>query len=764
MRKLLLTAVVGAAAFMSSAAQDSPRALPAFFAPTQADYDASTVYPDIDYPNWDFGEYYVRGEGDYLDVFRCFYDYNTSQDDWLILPQLATAKGGNFSISYAAYTTAKVSYAVVWGTAPTPEAMTHVILDAKDFDSNLSKADINQKFELPAGDNVYVGFHVYTELGGGYLDICDITIAAESTTAPTAPEMAIAMDGLSGEISIDLPDKTVGGDPITSTIKGTLCIDDRADLTYYFTGEPGGQWSTEITVAAGMHKAVCTVSYEADGTEHFSDTVSETFVATLPSDFTLQLPLTFTPDADNYTWLTVLDGNVDGKTWQILDTYPHELRLEYNFRLQADDWAILPAVEVPKAGKYKLTMQARAHSASCPEAVELCLGTSADPAAMNITAIRIENLTAGFNEDLTIPVYEGEVELSAPGKYYLGIHGFSQPDQLYVYVSTITMEEAPKTYENIDPEAYAKLPADQFEIDVKGAWQDGVKFTVTPVDKMMLYTNILVDESYVTQDGLDDLDFADQIIHVSNEMLEIVGGFQPAMDAEFFYLGDVEVLGFGGMTPGQRAFLVVMGLTYDEATNTVSPATQVTCSEVFEFTDEVLPKEEPYAEFGTPEYIDVNGVATVRVEVIPNDAAGDYVYGKSFPADYRQSHSDSEIINYLTATDNMFETWLYPSRLDVALSTGQQALLAVATLDKNSGRKSDKLNWMVVQAPEAIGQPVLVLANAAGDAGINDASVAFDPANAEFFTLDGRRVAADELQPGIYVCRSEGRATKVVVR
>lgn len=533
-------------------------------------------------------------------------------------------------------------------------------------------------------------------------------------------------------------------------------------MTYTFTGEPGSSWSTEISVAAGVHTVTCTVSYQADGAEHVSDTVSESFVATLPSDFTLSLPLVYTPDADNYSWLTILDLNNDGIKWEVMDTYPNELHLKYDFKLQADDWAILPPVEVTKPGKYLLTMQAGVQSANCPESVELCLGRSADPATMTYTAIRVENLTTVRNDDGSLSVLQGEVDLPAAGKYYIGVHGFSKADQLTLYVSTITMDEAPKTYENIDPEQYAQLPADQFEIDVKIACMDGVKFTVTPVDKLMLYTNILVDESYLTEDGLDDLDFADQLINVSNQMLELVGGFEQAMQAEFFYLGDTETLSFGGMKPGTRAFLVVMGLEYDEATNKVTPATQVTRSEVFEFTDEMLPTGDPYAEFGTPEYIEVSGKPTVRVEVIPNDAAGDYVYGKVYPADYRATHTDLEIIDELTSTQNMFDTWLYPSRLDAQLAPGERALLAVTTLDKSSGKKSSKLNWMVVQAPAATGDAVIIISSASGMSGITSIEAA--DTDAEYYSLDGRRVSEENLTPGIYICRRGAHAVKVVVR
>lgn len=763
-------AVASLAMYAGNVQSATPLELPAHFAPTQADYDASTVLPASDEPNWDFGNYYIRGEGDYLDVFRCFYNYNAEQDDWLILPQLATAAGGNFKISYSAYTTAKVSYSLVWGDAPTPEAMTNVILQADDFDTNLSKAEVSEEFTVPAGKDIYVGLHVTTPIGGGYLDICDITVSQSSTAFPAAPELLIEMDGLQGTASVTLPTKTVGDDPIPADkLTAILVIDGQESMTYTISGQPGKIVSTDFTVATGSHTAVCTVSYEADGKEWKSQPVTQTFTAVLPSDFTLELPLEFTPSAENVDWLSILDVNNDGITWQYIDTYPDQLRLGNNSRLDADDWAILPAVNVTKAGKYKLTMKARVHSAYCPESVELCIGTSATPESMSRTAIRLEDFTDMVNEDETLPVYEGEVEIAVAGKYYIGIHGFSKKDMLYLYVSTITMSkiENGSDYTYIDPETYAQLPGDMFDVNVKDACADGVKFSVTPQDKLMLYTNILVDESYVTDDGLGELDFADQIINVSNQMLSYVGNLNAAMDAEFFYIGDaIDITGFGGMQPGQRAFLVVMGLTYDETTNSVKAATKAIQSEVFEFTDGHFPVEEPWADITNPKYISLNDHNVVRVEIVPNDEAGDYIYGKAFAPDHRDKNSDREIIDYLTNTSNMMETWIYPNRLDAALEPGEQALFAVTALYKNSGKKSDKLNWMLVEAPDAVGQPVKIIASATGQSGIG--TIIVDDLGTDmkstYFTLDGRRVAESELVPGIYLRVSEGKISKVIIR
>jgi len=759
-----LTAVLAALCYgvLSVAAQGTPRDLPVHFAPTQADYDACVVLPDVDLPNWDFGSNYIRYEGDYMDVFRCYYDYNQPQDDWLILPQLATAAGGNFRITYDAYPTAKVSYSIVWGTAPNPESMTNVIVSEEDFDKSLEKYQGSHEFKVPAGSDIYVGFHVTTPLGAGYFDICNIDIASAATAFPKAPGLAVTMDGTAGTATVTLPTLTVGEEPIPSAaLTGSLVIDGRSDLTFDISGAPGETVTKTFTVATGSHTAECQVAYTADGTEWPSAKATATFTATLPSDFALDLPLSFTPSAENFDWLTVLDVNKDEATWAFWE--PDQLRINYHSKNAANDWAILPAVNVTEAGTYKLTMKAAAHSKNCPESVELCLGTAADPASMTKTVIRLESLADEHGDDGSLPVFGGEVTIDAPGKYFLGIHGFSAPDQLYLYISTIIMdkvEEAGK-YDNIDPEVYATLPGDMFDIDVELACTEGVMFTFKPKDKLMLYANIMVDERYVTEDKLGELDFADQIVKVSNEMLGYVGNLEAALQAEFFYIGDVSASGFGGKDVGLRAFFAVMGLTYDEAANTVTAATKISTSDVFEIVNGELPKEEPWVEFGELEYTTAKGKNVVRVNVIPNAAAGDYVYGKGFAENYRDTNSDTEIIAYLTNVDNMMETWAMNNRIDVPLEPGERSLVCVTAMYKDSGKVSSKLNWILVEAPAEPGQPVTVLSSYSG---ITEAAVAPVGLPDGYYTVDGRRISDTKPAPGVYIRVDCGRAAKVIVR
>lgn len=255
-----------------------------------------------------------------------------------------------------------------------------------------------------------------------------------------------------------------------------------------------------------------------------------------------------------------------------------------------------------------------------------------------------------------------------------------------------------------------ELPGDMFDIELGVTSADGIQFTFRPHDPLMLYTDILVEESYITEDGLTDYDFAEQIIYVSNQMLSITGSLEGAMAADFFYLGPVSDTGLAGHTVGLRCFFAVMGVEYDEATNTVKPATKVSRSEVFTITDEPLPQEIPWADFVEPAYTTRSGENVLEVKVVGNSVAQDDIYGKVYPADYRSTHSDSEIISYLTSVSNMYDTWIssWNPYLRGAAAPGERLLFAVATLDRN-GAVGSKLNWVILEAPAAVGGEVKIV-------------------------------------------------------
>lgn len=602
-RTMLATALIAAIPGIMSA---DPLGLPAYFVPTQADYDACIIYPEIDEPNWDIATYY-NDDFEEVDAFACWGNYNEPCDDWLILPLLHTADGGEFTVSYQTRSTCPTVYSVCWGETPAPEALTHEIFSVENFDSKQVQ-EVSKSFSVPAGKNIYVAFHVTTPRGGSGKTFFVNNIRIEGEEVPTAypkePDFDIIMEGTSGTVKVVLPTLTVGETAIpASSMTAKTVFDGNEEVCCVLEGAPGAELEGNITLEKGTHTAVCTVSYEADG--------------------------------------------------ELWSSKPVSLQFE--------------------------------------------------------------------------------------------------------------VEGGSSKYDYLDPEVYAGLPEGMFQVDFTEACQDGIRFKVTAQEQIMIYTNALFDERYITEDGLTEEDFADQILYISNKALETFGSWEAAQRAEFFYFGDKNIENAIVCPAGTRAFVAVMGLSYDEATNTVTPLTKLCRSEVMEYTADSFEQEDAWAEMKNPVYMEAKGKKVVRVEIELNSTAEE-AYGKGFPADYREHNTDYEIIQYLTSVSNMSETLIFPMRLDVALEPGEQALMAVATTDRN-GKPSKKLNWMLVEAPAELGEPVKVLATATGQAGIEIIEVTDGAiADGEYYSVSGQRVSKEDLVPGLYLLRQGRRISKVIVR
>ena len=235
-----MATVAAAAISMQAAAAEAPLSIPAHFAPTENDFNGCVNLPASEYePYWEFGNYWI--DGDYTDAFACYEDYNEQADSWLILPQLATEAGGSFTISYSAITRnfVNVGYSLCWGTAPTPEEMTNVIYSNAAFSTAGSSERVEEQFNVPAGQNIYIGYHLTTEhgCGGVNLKIFDITVSGTAADYPAEPGFSITTDGLSATATIEFPAATVAGNDITAeTMTATIVVDDNA--TYPVEGDP----------------------------------------------------------------------------------------------------------------------------------------------------------------------------------------------------------------------------------------------------------------------------------------------------------------------------------------------------------------------------------------------------------------------------------------------------------------------------------------------------------------------------------------------
>lgn len=150
------------------------------------------------------------------------------------------------------------------------------------------------------------------------------------------------------------------------------------------------------------------------------------------------------PDAASLGNFTVIDANNDGKRWEY-SSYNQCARMTYNGDLDMDDWLITPAFTLEKGNVYSFQLDAR--NSMGTERFEVFAGTDKTAEAMTIEVIPRTDVkkAATFSGEFTVP---------ETGTYYIGIHGCSPADQLYLDVDNLQLKQGVST---ASPEAVTAL-------------------------------------------------------------------------------------------------------------------------------------------------------------------------------------------------------------------------------------------------------------------------------------------------------------------
>lgn len=127
---------------------------------------------------------------------------------------------------------------------------------------------------------------------------------------------------------------------------------------------------------------------------------------------------------------TIIDANEDGKTWKY--NYQQSARIEYNGKLDMDDWLISPAIELEAGAFYKFSIDAK--NSMGTECFEVFAGNAATAEAMTIEVIAKTNVKSS-----SLFTVEGEFQVPTAGEWFIGVHGCSKADQLYLYVDNLKL-------------------------------------------------------------------------------------------------------------------------------------------------------------------------------------------------------------------------------------------------------------------------------------------------------------------------------------
>lgn len=151
--------------------------------------------------------------------------------------------------------------------------------------------------------------------------------------------------------------------------------------------------------------------------------------ANVPKTYTV--PFFMQPEAEDVKDITFIDANADGKTFKF-DTSYNGLSYEYNKDLAADDYALLPSIDITEAGNYKFSWHANGYGTSI-EHHQILMGQGADPATY--TPIFTDNEVGknGYRREVVVNIHE-------PGRYRFAIHCTSPANRMKLLVKEFRLE------------------------------------------------------------------------------------------------------------------------------------------------------------------------------------------------------------------------------------------------------------------------------------------------------------------------------------
>ncbi|MCM1503947.1 MAG: choice-of-anchor J domain-containing protein [Muribaculum sp.] len=319
-------------------------------------------------------------------------------------------------------------------------------LPATTYDGNTATGTVNYSVtvngvEVASGSGAY-GSAVsvaHTVAYAGNYDVAVIASNAEGkgpavkqsvyigVGVPSTPEVSLVYEG--GNMKISWV-------PVTSTVEGGY-IDPKA-VVYDVVRYPGA-----VPVVNGLNANA--ISQEIEETEILTmyyytvvahngekkSAAGKSNIVTLGQGFPTPWSCTF-DSADDLASFTVVDANEDGRTWSYYST--GEVRVQYNGTLAMDDWLITAPLKFEANKLYEIEFDARAHSASYPERIEVMIGAGNSVADMTTVLLEPTDIKGTSKTHLKVRYVP-----QANGYLNIGFHGISDKNEYYLYVDNISV-------------------------------------------------------------------------------------------------------------------------------------------------------------------------------------------------------------------------------------------------------------------------------------------------------------------------------------
>ncbi len=368
----------------------------------------------------------------FLDTEYNTASYNFSRtmggDDILVMPMIKGESGHVYRMEFFTRS-ASQSYPdkleVVCGSEPTSSGLGNILMDGRVIKNE--GENLYVEFAPSCDGPLYFGFHCVSEKDMSRLFVDDIAISDCGKLSDPAPvtnlEIVPDADGaLSVSISFTAPETTLGGTELKS-LDGVEIYRNGKLIHTILNPAPGANLEyTDDEADFGFN--TYSVGAVAGGSG-INRVESKVFVGIY------RMPFHVDPTSEEYSLFSIPGGERDG-TWYH-DSGENALKVTTYGSVQKDTYIFTPAIELTDANLVEVTFDYRAGLASCTEELEVTFGTSADASTHKVVDRFEFNNTAYASRRISFPV-------SSAGRYYIGFHAVSQPNQMMVLVRNIGLD------------------------------------------------------------------------------------------------------------------------------------------------------------------------------------------------------------------------------------------------------------------------------------------------------------------------------------
>ncbi len=420
------------------------------------------------------------------------YIWNPNSDDWSALVAIAE-DGSTEALCYLEGIPQFTALVCTETAALDPATPQPATLVAADFKDGSLSGSVTWTMPTESVDGNALSGEV------NYTVYCDSQVMSEGTAQPGAEvtvDMTVAqgqhvfslvpsVNGLEGRAAkltlyvgndtpvapaeVTLTATTVEWSPVTTGIHSGYVEAAAVTYTVKLNGKVIAENISETSCPTGLSADAPLEAYVAEVTASCNGMTS---AATTSNDLVygeaLQMPVKLAPTPSQAKLFTILNNNDDSSSWQLgeIDDNQYAFYYSYNSLNDADDWLMLPPVEINSTEELiGFQMKVMAESANYPERYEVKMGTA--PTAKAMTTTLIEPTDCDWTEPTIVSAY---TRVPEAGVYYIGIHCISDADKYFLYAYDFEVENTGITNDG---------PEKAENVTVKAAPQGALSATVT---------------------------------------------------------------------------------------------------------------------------------------------------------------------------------------------------------------------------------------------------------------------------------------------